>query len=92
MLQLMPVTDGKHSEHATLSFEVRDIEKIVDDLESGGVRFQDYDLPDPKTAEHHLCTTDSEKCAWFMDTENDSPVRPRNPWPAGRIQALNASR
>lgn len=71
MLQLMPVTDGKHSEHTTLSFEVREIEKTVDDLESRGVRFQDYDLPDLKTGEHHLCATDSEKCAWFMDTENN---------------------
>jgi len=71
MLQLMPVTDGKHSEHTTLSFEVRDIERAVDEMESRGVRFQDYDRPDLKTGEHHICTTDSEKCAWFMDTENN---------------------
>lgn len=34
-------------------------------------------LPDLKTAEHHLCTTESEKCAWLMDTENNVPVCPR---------------
>ncbi|MDR6414974.1 VOC family protein [Pseudarthrobacter sulfonivorans] len=70
MLQLKPVSDGKHSEHTALSFEVRDIERIVQDMEAKGVRFQDYDLPNLKT-ENHICTTDSEKCAWFMDTEHN---------------------
>lgn len=70
MLQLMPVSDGKHSEHTALSFEVTDIERIVRDMEARGVRFQDYDLPNLKT-ENHICTTDSEKCAWFMDTEHN---------------------
>ena len=70
MLQLMPVKDGKHSDHTTLSFEVTDIERTVQDMESRGVRFQDYDLPDLKT-DHHICSTEAEKCAWFMDTENN---------------------
>ena len=70
MLQLMPVSDGKHSEHTALSFEVTDIEKTVRDMEARGVAFQDYDLPNLKT-ENHICTTDSEKCAWFMDTEHN---------------------
>jgi catechol 2,3-dioxygenase-like lactoylglutathione lyase family enzyme len=70
MLQLMPVKDGMHSEHTTLSFEVSGIEKTVQEMESKGVRFQDYDLPDLKT-ENHICTTGSEKCAWFMDSEHN---------------------
>ena len=70
MLQLMPVSDGKHSEHTALSFEVMDIERTVRDMEAMGVRFQDYDLPNLRT-ENHICTTDSEKCAWFMDTEHN---------------------
>ncbi|WP_285244588.1 VOC family protein [Pseudarthrobacter sp. fls2-241-R2A-127] len=70
MLQLMPVFDGKHSEHTALSFEVTDIEATVRDMESRGVMFQDYDLPTLKT-ENHICTTESEKCAWFMDTEHN---------------------
>ncbi|WP_426996796.1 VOC family protein [Pseudarthrobacter sp. N5] len=70
MLQLMPVTDGKHSGHTALSFEVREIEKTVQEMSAHGVMFQDYDLPDLKT-ENHICTTDVEKCAWFMDTENN---------------------
>ena len=70
MLQLMRVFDGKHSEHTALSFEVADIEATVRDMESRGVMFQDYDLPTLKT-ENHICTTESEKCAWFMDTEHN---------------------
>lgn len=70
MLQLMPVRDGKHSEHTALSFEVSGIEKTVREMESKGVQFQDYDRPDLKT-ENHICTTDSEKCAWFLDSEHN---------------------
>ena len=69
-LQLMPVRDGKHSEHTALSFEVSEIERTVQEMEAKGVQFQDYDQPDLKT-ENHICTTDSEKCAWFMDTEHN---------------------
>jgi catechol 2,3-dioxygenase-like lactoylglutathione lyase family enzyme len=70
LLELMTVSDGKHSEHTALSFEVTDIEATVRDMEARGVRFQDYNLPTLKT-ENHICTTDSEKCAWFMDTEHN---------------------
>jgi catechol 2,3-dioxygenase-like lactoylglutathione lyase family enzyme len=70
MLQLMPVKDGKHSEHTALSFEVSDIERAVEEMEANGVEFQDYDLPDLKT-DHHICTTDDEKCAWFVDSEHN---------------------
>ncbi|GAB3560600.1 glyoxalase/bleomycin resistance/dioxygenase family protein [Arthrobacter alkaliphilus] len=70
MLQLMPVKDGMHSTHTALSFEVSDIERTVAEMEANGVEFRDYDLPDLKT-EHHICTTDADRCAWFMDTENN---------------------
>ncbi|WP_324642991.1 VOC family protein [Pseudarthrobacter sp. LT1] len=70
LLQLMPVSDGRHSYHTALSFEVADIEATVRDMEARGVVFQDYDLPNLKT-ENHICTTGSEKCAWFMDTEHN---------------------
>lgn len=70
LLQLMPVSDGRHSYHTALSFEVADIEATVRDMEARGVIFQDYDLPNLKT-ENHICTTGGEKCAWFMDTEHN---------------------
>ncbi|MCB5280431.1 MULTISPECIES: VOC family protein [Micrococcaceae] len=70
LLQLMAVGDGKHSEHTTLSFEVSGIERTVQEMEAKGVQFQDYDLPELKT-DNHICTTDSERCAWFLDTEHN---------------------
>jgi catechol 2,3-dioxygenase-like lactoylglutathione lyase family enzyme len=70
MLQLMPIKDGMHSSHTALSFEVSDIERTVEEMEANGVEFRDYDLPDLKT-EHHICTTDADRCAWFMDSENN---------------------
>ncbi|MFK0009976.1 VOC family protein [Paenarthrobacter sp. NPDC090520] len=70
MLQLLPITDGMHSSHTALSFEVQDIERLVAEMEARGVTFQDYDQPDLKT-ENHICTTDAEKCAWFTDSENN---------------------
>ncbi|WAH95847.1 VOC family protein [Arthrobacter sp. MMS18-M83] len=70
LLQLNPIKDGIHSSHTVLSFEVSDIERTVEEMEASGVEFQDYDLPDLKT-EHHICTTSADRCAWFMDTENN---------------------
>lgn len=70
MLQLMPVKDGKHSEHTALSFEVQDIEHVMEEMSAKGIEFQDYDQPDLKT-EHHIWATPDEKSAWFMDSEHN---------------------
>jgi catechol 2,3-dioxygenase-like lactoylglutathione lyase family enzyme len=69
-LQLMPVTDGMHSEHTALSFEVHDIERIVEEMTASGIMFQDYDQPGLRT-ENHIWTTEDEKSAWFMDSEHN---------------------
>lgn len=70
MLELMPVTDGVHSAHTALSFEVTGLEDLVGQMSTAGIEFLDYDLPELKT-ENHICTTDSQKCAWFMDSEHN---------------------
>lgn len=31
---------------------------------------EDYGLPEPKTV-NHVCVTETEKCAWFRDTEGN---------------------
>ena len=53
-----------------MSFEVSDIEAELADLESRGVVFEDYDLPDMRTV-NHICVLGSEKAAWFRDTEGN---------------------
>lgn len=64
---LMP---GEPSARTAISFEVADIAGEIRDLESRGVRFADYDLPDLKTVDH-VATLGGEKAAWFTDTEGN---------------------
>lgn len=67
---LMPAPAGAQSKHTALSFEVADIGSEIRDLESRGVHFADYDLPDLKTVDH-VATLGGEKAAWFTDTEGN---------------------
>jgi catechol 2,3-dioxygenase-like lactoylglutathione lyase family enzyme len=50
-----------------ITFEVPDIEKEITELESKGVKFEDYSDPEYKTDSHHVCTKDNMKAAWFKD-------------------------
>jgi catechol 2,3-dioxygenase-like lactoylglutathione lyase family enzyme len=77
MLQLMPVSDGRHSDHTALSFEVADIERTVRDMEASGVQFQDYDLPNLRTKDH-ICTDELGEVRLVYGSDRaQHPVRPR---------------
>jgi catechol 2,3-dioxygenase-like lactoylglutathione lyase family enzyme len=67
---LMPAEAGAQSRHTVLSFEVSDLAGEVRDLESHGVRFEDYDLPDLKTVDH-IAEMGDTKAAWFCDSEGN---------------------
>jgi len=69
-VSLVPKPEGTKAEHTALSFEVKNIDAEIKDLEGHGVRFEDYDLPGLKTRNHVFSTTD-EKCAWFTDPEGN---------------------
>jgi len=69
-IALMAAEEGAQSSHTVLTFEVQDITNEVRDLESHGVGFYDYDLPDLKTT-NHVCVMGSEKAAWFADSEGN---------------------
>ena len=69
-IELMTAELGAQSSHTVLTFEVEDITNEIKDLESRGVSFLDYDLPDLKTTDH-VCVMGSEKAAWFADTEGN---------------------
>jgi catechol 2,3-dioxygenase-like lactoylglutathione lyase family enzyme len=56
------------------SFEVDDIEAVVQELRGKGVTFEEYDFPGLKT-ENGIANLEGEKGAWFKD-------------PAGNILAL----
>jgi len=67
---LMPAEEGAQSPHTVLTFEVENITDEVRDLQSRGVGFLDYDLPDLKTVDH-VCVMGTEKAAWFADSEGN---------------------
>jgi catechol 2,3-dioxygenase-like lactoylglutathione lyase family enzyme len=67
---LRPLPDANPSENTALSFEVADIDREVAELESRGVRFQDFDTGDLRT-ENHVATMGNEKAAWFTDSEGN---------------------
>jgi catechol 2,3-dioxygenase-like lactoylglutathione lyase family enzyme len=70
VLGLSPRETGTKAEHTALSFEVKDIESTIAELESNGVEFAEYDLPGLKTV-NHVCVLGSEKAAWFNDPEGN---------------------
>jgi len=69
-IALMTAEEGAQSAHTVLTFEVEDITTEVKDLESRGIGFLDYDLPDLKTTDH-VCVMGAEKAAWFADSEGN---------------------
>jgi len=69
-IALMTAEEGVQSAHTVLTFEVQDITNEIRELESRGVGFYDYDLPDLKTTDH-VAVMGAEKAAWFADTEGN---------------------
>ncbi len=69
-LALMPGPYAEPTGRTELSFEVSDIVAEIQDLESRGVSFADYDLPGLRTVEH-VCVLGSEKAAWFTDPDGN---------------------
>jgi catechol 2,3-dioxygenase-like lactoylglutathione lyase family enzyme len=69
-LSLSPRKEPSHNPYTTVGFEVQDVAREVKELESRGVRFEDYDLPDLKTVAH-ICVLGSEKAAWFKDPDGN---------------------
>ena len=53
-----------------LGFQTDDIERIMKDLRSKGVVFEEYDMPGLKTV-HGVATMGNVKAAWFKDSEGN---------------------
>jgi catechol 2,3-dioxygenase-like lactoylglutathione lyase family enzyme len=68
--ELSPRREPARNPYTVMSFEVGDVVREVRDLESRGVAFEDYDLPDLKTV-HHVCVLGAEKAAWFKDPDGN---------------------
>ena len=68
VVRLLP--DATPSPNTAMSFEVPDIGAEIADLESRGVVFEDYDLPDMKTVDH-VFDDGTMKAAWFLDPDGN---------------------
>jgi catechol 2,3-dioxygenase-like lactoylglutathione lyase family enzyme len=69
-LVLLPRPDEKPLTSTAMSFDVGDIRTEITALESRGVVFEDYDLPDLRT-EGHVATMGDEQAAWFLDPDGN---------------------
>jgi catechol 2,3-dioxygenase-like lactoylglutathione lyase family enzyme len=64
-------SSGKPSgTHTQLAIEVDDVEGTVKDLQSKGVKFEDYDTPGLKTV-NGIADFAGSKGAWFKDSEGN---------------------
>ncbi len=68
VVRLLP--DAKPSPNTAMSFEVGDIAAEIADLQSRGVTFEDYDLPEMKTVDH-VFDDGTMKAAWFLDPDGN---------------------
>ena len=69
-LVLLPRPGSVRVESTAMSWEVDDVAKEVEDLESHGVVFEDYDVPGLTTVDH-VADMEGEKAAWFRDPDGN---------------------
>jgi catechol 2,3-dioxygenase-like lactoylglutathione lyase family enzyme len=67
---LFPTRAASGAGHTVLSFEVDNVEKVVEDLKGRGVVFEEYDMPDLKTV-NGIATIEGFKGAWLKDSEGN---------------------
>jgi catechol 2,3-dioxygenase-like lactoylglutathione lyase family enzyme len=69
-LMLLPREAGTQNPSTALTWQVDDVAAEVTDLESRGVTFEDYDLPDFKTIDH-IAELGGTRSAWFLDPDGN---------------------
>lgn len=67
---LFPTRAASGAGHTVLSFEVDNVEKVVEELKGRGVVFEEYDMPDFKTVEG-IAEIEGFKGGWFKDSEEN---------------------
>lgn len=69
-LVLLPREAGTQNPNTALSWQVDDVRAEIDDLESRGVAFEDYDLPGLTTIDH-VAELGGSRSAWFLDPDGN---------------------
>ena len=67
---LYPTEHAGTAKHTIGGFVVEDLEATTKDLQSKGVKFEEYDMPGLKT-ENGVATLGDSKVAWFKDPEGN---------------------
>jgi len=67
---LFPTRAASGAGHTVLSFEIDNVEKVVEELKGRGVVFEEYDMPDFKTIDG-IAEMEGFKGAWFKDSEDN---------------------
>lgn len=67
---LFPSSGKASGDHTQIGFNVADIEAEVADLQSRGVKFEEYDFPQLKTV-NGIADMGGERAAWFKDSEGN---------------------
>jgi len=63
--------EATKAEHTAATFEVKDLERVVDDLAAKGVQFEQYDFDDFKTDERGIAEMEGARMAWLKDPEGN---------------------
>jgi predicted enzyme related to lactoylglutathione lyase len=63
--------EGTKAEHTAATFNVADVETVVDGLIARGVTFEQYDFGEIKTDAKGIATTGDNQAAWLKDTEGN---------------------
>jgi catechol 2,3-dioxygenase-like lactoylglutathione lyase family enzyme len=63
--------EATKAEHTAVTFQIKDIERVVVDLTAKGVRFEQYDSDDFKTDERGIADMEGAKMAWLKDPEGN---------------------
>jgi len=68
---LLYKTQFTGAQHTLGGFEVKDLDKTMKDLRARGVTFEEYDFPGLKTEKGIAKFSETERGAWFKDSEGN---------------------
>lgn len=68
---LYPTPEAGKATHTIMGWDVDDLEPVMEDLSSRGIKFEQYDLPYLKTDEKGIAILGKDRGAWFKDSEGN---------------------
>jgi catechol 2,3-dioxygenase-like lactoylglutathione lyase family enzyme len=63
--------EATKAEHTAVTFQVKDLERVVVDLTAKGVRFEQYDSDEFTTDQRGIAQMENAKMAWLKDSEGN---------------------